>query len=90
MTLPRRLFIAFLLICLVGVICWVVLPRYGLYAPPEVVFTGYLLILLSSALSGIDGGKDDEQDPDDPNPEGTAGPDEDAEIAGRIGPGSAR
>ncbi|MCC6676826.1 MAG: hypothetical protein IT436_06760 [Phycisphaerales bacterium] len=82
MTLPRRLFIAFLLICAVGVVCWVVLPRYGVWAPPEIVILGYLLIVVSCVF--VAAPKDDEEDEDD----GGDGPTEDPDIAGRIGPGA--
>ncbi len=83
MTLPRRLLIAFLLICAVGVVCWVVLPRYGVWAPPEIVFIGYLIILFSCAIAA--GPKEDEEDDGgDGPPEPPGGPD----IAGRIGPGA--
>jgi len=79
-TLPRRLLIAFLLIGAVGLVCWVVLPRYGVWAPPEIVFLGYLVILLSCVLAAQP--EEEDEDGDD----GPGEPGDDPEIAGRIDP----
>lgn len=83
MTLPRRLFLAFLLICVVGLVCWVILPRYGVWAPPEVVFIGYLLILISCLLAG--GPEKEVEEPLDESPQ-PSDRDDDPPVAGRIGP----
>lgn len=88
MTLPRRLLLAFLLICAVGVVCWVILPRYGVWAPPEIVFIGYLVILAScllAAKSKDDGDPEVVEPPLDETPQ-AIDRDEDPPVAGRIGP----
>lgn len=83
MTLPRRLLIAFLLICLVSVACWVVLPRYGVWAPPGIVFIGYIVILVSCLLAA--GPADEDKEELDESPQ-LIDRDDDPPIAGKIGP----
>ena len=52
--MARRLFIAFVLIALVTVLCWFVLPRTGLGLPWYVPMLGYAVILGGAMLPVIE------------------------------------
>jgi len=50
--LARRLVVAFILIALTAVGCWVVLPHYGLVLPPILPILAFATIVIGTVLAG--------------------------------------
>jgi hypothetical protein len=58
--LARRLFIAMILIAVLGVVFYAVLPYYGLRLSPIVPLLSFLAILAAAVLTGIEESRDSE------------------------------
>lgn len=64
--LARRLFVAAVLIAITAVVCWVVLPRYGMVLPPIVPPLVFVAIFLGAVLSHAEEHADHDEDDDTP------------------------
>lgn len=71
----RRLFIAGLLSAAIAVVCWLVLPRAGVYVPWYVPVMAFAVIVVAALMRVAEIGGDDGDDEDDAPPD----------VAGRIG-----
>ncbi|MDF1809196.1 MAG: hypothetical protein P1U42_05815 [Phycisphaerales bacterium] len=60
--LARRLFIAMILITLLGVVFYFVLPYYGLRLSPTVPILSFLAIFAAAVLTGIEENRDNDSD----------------------------
>jgi len=68
--LARRLFVALILIAILGVVFYIVLPYYGVRMPPIVPMLSFLAILVATVLTGIEESRDGEpSDPQDDSPD---------------------
>jgi len=63
--LARRLFIAMILIAILGAIFYIVLPYYGLRLSPTVPILSFLAIFAAAVLTGIEENRDNDSDYDD-------------------------
>ena len=57
----RRLFVAFVLILVTALVCWLVLPKAGFYVPPWLPLAVFAIIVLSALFSPEMGRADDEE-----------------------------
>lgn len=53
--IARRLVVAFVLVALIAVLCFVVLPEYGLHLPPMVPLLGFVVIVVGTLLGSEPG-----------------------------------
>lgn len=66
--LARRLFVAAVLIGITAIVCWVVLPRYGMVLPPIVPPLVFIAIFLGAVLSHAEEHAVYDEDADEDNP----------------------
>jgi hypothetical protein len=73
--LAKRLFVAALLSVAIALVCWLLLPRAGMYVPWYVPVVAFVIIAITAVMRVNEIG-DDDGDEEDENP---------PDVAGRIG-----
>lgn len=63
--LARRLIVAFVLVCLLGIVFYAVLPQWGLRLPPIVPALSFIAIFAGAVLTALDENKPDTLDDED-------------------------
>lgn len=70
-SIARRLVIAFVASCILALVCWVVLPRFGVWLPPWIPLASFVVIMIATVLSARPDA-DELEDPDTQHASGSS------------------